>query len=74
MAYNSAKEECSNLIEQLDDMESRLLGDCFNRSDILNLIKINKELVYKAFERDIDQEIAEELHEEIMSEMDPFDM
>jgi hypothetical protein len=73
MAYNTAKEERDDLIDRLDAMETSLMVGSFNQSDILTLIKINKELVHKAFERDIAQERAEEMHEQIMSEMGPFD-
>jgi hypothetical protein len=73
MAYNTAKEERDDLIDRLDAMETSLMVGSFNESDILTLIKINKELVHKAFERDIAQERAEKIHEQVMNEMDPWD-
>jgi hypothetical protein len=73
MAYNTSKEERDALIDRLDEMEHRLMGNCFNQSDILTLIKINKELVHKAFENDIAQERAEKMHDQIMSEMSHWD-
>ncbi|QIW88662.1 hypothetical protein P59_064 [Bacillus phage P59] len=73
MSYDSAKKERDQVIEKLNGMELRLKGNSFDKSDLLELIKINKELVYRAYYKEIQEEEAEKLHEQIMNEMDPWD-
>jgi hypothetical protein len=70
---NYAKKERDAVIEKLNGMELKLQGNSFGKSDLLELIKINKELVYRAYRKEIHEEEAQELHDQIMAEMSPWD-
>jgi hypothetical protein len=70
---NYSKKERDAVIEKLNGMELKLKGNSFDKSDLLELVKINKELVHRAYRKDIHEEEAQRLHDQIIAEMDPWD-
>ena len=60
----TAGQERDKYLKHLASLEQKILGGNFNSSDLLTLIKMNKVLVERSFER----EVAQERHDQILKE------
>ncbi|MFE8701214.1 hypothetical protein ACFYKX_11465 [Cytobacillus sp. FJAT-54145] len=65
----SYKEEHDHLIVQLTSLEEKVNNNTFQAEDLASLIQTVKIVISKSYEKDIQQEKADELHEDIMDEL-----
>ena len=68
-----SEKERNGVLEQLDRMDYRLMTNTFDKSDVKTLIDITRELVTRAYQKDIRDEVNDEIIQEIEDGMDMMD-